>query len=86
VTKRITISVPDDVAAHLESVGARRVSGYVTDAIRHLARREAQLRQLDEVFARTGNPEAPDRERVEQFLDHVAAWQATRELRPGTRA
>ena len=75
MTKRITISVPDDVAAHLEGVGARRVSGYVTDAIRHLARREEQLRQLDEVFARTGNPQAPDRERAERFLDDVAAWQ-----------
>ena len=78
MTKRITISVPDDVAAHLESVGARRVSGYVTDAIRQLARREEQLRQLEEVFARTGNPQAPDRERAERFLDDVAAWQTTR--------
>ena len=86
MTKRITISVPDDVAAHLEGVGARRVSGYVTDAIRHLVRREEQLRQLDEVFARTGNPQAPDRERAEQFLDDVAAWQSTRELRSGAHA
>ncbi|GAA0232569.1 hypothetical protein [Cryptosporangium japonicum] len=77
MTKRITISVPDDVAAHLEGVGARRVSGYVTDAIRHAARREEQLRQLDEVFARTGSPQAPDRERAERFLDHVAAWKNT---------
>ena len=84
MTKRITISVPDDVAAHLEGVGARRVSGYVTDAIRHLVRREAQQRQLEEVFARTGNPEPPDRERAEQFLDHVAAWQTTH--RHGTHA
>ncbi|SHN43563.1 hypothetical protein [Cryptosporangium aurantiacum] len=84
MTKRITISVPDDVAAHLEGVGARRVSGYVTDAIRHLVRREEQLRQLDEVFARTGNPQAPDRERAERFLDDVAAWQSTQ--RSGQRA
>ena len=87
MTKRITISVPDDVAAHLEGVGARRVSGYVTDAIRHLARREEQLRQLDEVFARTGNPQPPDRERAERFLDDVAAWQSARTTsRPGTPA
>ncbi|TQS44664.1 hypothetical protein [Cryptosporangium phraense] len=78
MTKRITISVPDDVAAHLEGVGARRVSGYITDAIRHHVQREAQRRQLDEVFARTGAPDEPDRQRAERFLDDVAAWQHTR--------
>jgi predicted transcriptional regulator len=78
VTKRITISVPDDVAEHLEGVGSRRVSGYVTDAIRQVVAREAQLRQLEEVFRRAGAPEAPDRERAERFLDDVAAWKTTR--------
>jgi hypothetical protein len=86
VTKRITISVPDDVAAHLEGVGSRRVSGYVTDAIRQVVRREAQLRQLDEVFRRTGSPQPPDRERAERFLDDVAAWQSTYGSTPGTGA
>jgi metal-responsive CopG/Arc/MetJ family transcriptional regulator len=82
VTKRITISVPDDVAEHLEGVGARRVSGYVTDAIRQVVRREAQLRQLDEVFRRAGSePATPDRERAERFLDDVAAWKTQRVTR-----
>jgi metal-responsive CopG/Arc/MetJ family transcriptional regulator len=78
VTKRITISVPDDVAEHLEGVGSRRVSGYVTDAIRQVVRREAQLRQLDEVFRVAGSPDDTERERVERFLDDVAAWKTTR--------
>lgn len=79
MTKRITISVPDDVAEHLEGVGSRRVSGYVTDAIRQVVRREAQLRQLDEVFRLAGSaPTGTERERVERFLDDVAAWKTTR--------
>ena len=89
MTKRITISVPDDVAEHLEGVGSRRVSGYVTDAIRQVVRREAQLRQLDEVFRRLGAPivgaeEAPHRERAERFLDDVAAWKTTRSSGAGS--
>jgi metal-responsive CopG/Arc/MetJ family transcriptional regulator len=84
VTKRITISVPDDVAEHLEGVGSRRVSGYVTDAIRQVVRREAQLRQLDEVFRRAGAQQAPDRERAERFLDDVAAWKTTRPTGAGS--
>ncbi|MFI5952452.1 hypothetical protein [Cryptosporangium sp. NPDC051539] len=80
MTKRITISVPDDVAAHLEGVGPRHISGYVTDAIRHHVRREEQLRQLDEAFAATSAPEPPDRERAERFLDHVATWQHNHRL------
>jgi predicted transcriptional regulator len=85
VTKRITISVPDDVAEHLEGVGSRRVSSYVADAIRQVVRREAQIRQLDEVFRRAGSEQTtPDRERAERFLDDVAAWKTTRTSGAGT--
>lgn len=35
MSRRVTISVPDDVAEHLDQLPARQVSGYVTAAIRH---------------------------------------------------
>ena len=34
MTRRITISVPDDVAEQLEAIPARQVSAYVTEALR----------------------------------------------------
>jgi hypothetical protein len=34
MSRRVTISVPDDVAAQLDELPARSVSGYVTEALR----------------------------------------------------
>lgn len=34
MTRRVTISVPDDIADQLDGLPARQVSAYVTDAIR----------------------------------------------------
>lgn len=34
MTRRVTISVPDDVAAQLDAISPRQVSAYVTDALR----------------------------------------------------
>ena len=44
MTKKITISVPDDVAAYLET--QNNVSGYLTSLARWHQRREQGLRQL----------------------------------------
>jgi hypothetical protein len=34
MSRRVTISVPDDVAEHLDTLPARQVSAYVTEALR----------------------------------------------------
>jgi hypothetical protein len=34
MTRRVTISVPDDVADHLDAIPSRQVSAYVTEALR----------------------------------------------------
>src|SRR5260221_3847461 len=34
MTRRVTISVPDDVADHLNGIPSRQVSAYVTEALR----------------------------------------------------
>ena len=34
MTRRVTISVPDDVADHLDGIPSRQVSAYVTEALR----------------------------------------------------
>jgi hypothetical protein len=34
MTRRVTVSLPDDVAEQLEGIPARQVSQYVTDALR----------------------------------------------------
>jgi hypothetical protein len=78
MTKRITISVPDDVAAHLERVGDGRVSGYVAEAVRRTAQREAQQKALSDLYKRIGAPSAEDRARAEQFADRVEAWRRSR--------
>jgi hypothetical protein len=44
MTKRITISLPDDVAAFVEQAGADNVSGYVADVLRRRMR-VTRLRQ-----------------------------------------
>jgi hypothetical protein len=46
MTKKITISVPDDVAARLDKVD--NVSAYLTALARRDLRRETGLRQLSE--------------------------------------
>jgi hypothetical protein len=86
MTKRITISVPDDVAAHLERVGDGRVSRYVVDAVRRTAEREAQQRALSDLYDRIGAPSEEDRARAEQFADRVETWRAGRlraDIMPG---
>lgn len=34
MTRRVTISVPDDIADHLDGIPSRQVSAYVTEALR----------------------------------------------------
>jgi hypothetical protein len=41
MTKRITISLPDDVAAFVEQAGADNVSGYVADVLRRRMRADS---------------------------------------------
>jgi hypothetical protein len=46
MTKRITISLPDDVAAFVEKAGADNVSGYVADVLRRRMRADSLRAQL----------------------------------------
>ena len=34
MTRRVTVSLPDDVAEHLDAIPARQVSAYVSEAVR----------------------------------------------------
>jgi hypothetical protein len=76
MTKKITISVPDDVAAFLEQ--QENVSGYLTALARRDLRRQIGLKQLaDAGFNLT--PEGVERMRA-KFADaraRVAAKQAS---------
>jgi hypothetical protein len=61
MTKKITISVPDDVAARLDKVD--NVSAYLTALARRDLRRETGLRQLSEAGFEI-SPEGVDRARA----------------------
>ena len=63
MSRRVTISVPDDVAEQLDALPARSVSGYVTDALR---RRKA-ADDMRAALQRAGHREySPDPERAAQ--------------------
>jgi hypothetical protein len=55
MTRRVTVSVPDDVAAALDALPARQVSAYVTDAIR--LRHTAD--QVRDALRNAGHPDYP---------------------------
>ncbi len=78
VTKRITISVPDDVAAQLEHVGERQVSAYVVRALRQAAEREERSQALEELFLRFGRPGPDEQAQAQVFADRVDAWRSVR--------
>ena len=61
MTKKITISVPDDVAARLDKVD--NVSAYLTALARRDLRRETGLQQLSEAGFEL-SPEGVDRARA----------------------
>ena len=61
MTKKITISVPDDVAARLDKVD--NVSAYLTALARRDLRRETGLQQLSEAGFEI-SPEGVDRARA----------------------
>jgi hypothetical protein len=46
MTKRITISLPDDVAAFVERAGANNVSGFVADVLRRRMRADSLRAEL----------------------------------------
>jgi hypothetical protein len=48
MTKRITISLPDDVAAYVERSGASNTSGYIADILRRKMRADNFRAQLAE--------------------------------------
>ena len=48
MTKRITISLPDDVAAYVERSGANNTSGYIADILRRKMRADSFRAQLAE--------------------------------------
>ncbi len=78
MTKRITISVPDDVAEHLESAGPRKASSYVTQAVRQATERENAKQALEELFERFGRPSEADLAHARQLDERAVAWQAER--------
>jgi hypothetical protein len=48
MTKRITVSLPDDIAAFVEKAGADNVSAYVADVLRRRMRADSLRAQLAE--------------------------------------
>jgi hypothetical protein len=55
MSRRVTISVPDDVAEQLDVLPARQVSAYVTEALR---RRRASD-EMREALSAAGHPDYP---------------------------
>lgn len=55
MSRRVTISVPDDVAAQLDALPARQVSAYVTEALRR--RRAAD--DMRTALTAAGHPDFP---------------------------
>lgn len=78
MTKRITISVPDDVAEYLETVGSGRISSYVSQAVRQATQRQSTERALEELFVRFGRPSSADLAQAREFADKATSWQADR--------
>lgn len=77
MTRRITVSVPDDVAAHLETVGERQVSSYVTEAVRAAARRERELAAVERLYERCGRrPTDAEQVKIEQITAVTERWRA----------
>jgi hypothetical protein len=75
MTRKLTISVPDDVADHLDRV--ENVSGYLTALARRDMRREVGLRQLkDAGFAPTAQGVETMRARVAAARARIAAKRA----------
>ncbi|HEV2087611.1 MAG TPA: hypothetical protein VGR21_04805 [Cryptosporangiaceae bacterium] len=77
MTRKIAISVPDDVAARLDAEGTGRVSAYITAAVRQQMSHEAARSAVDALCAELGVTEddlAATRERVAE----VEAWRARR--------
>ncbi len=76
MTKRITISVPDDVAERLEAAGPRQASSYVSQAVRQAAEREKTEQALEELFERFGRPSPAELDHARRLTDQAIAWQA----------
>ena len=55
MSRRVTISLPDDVAAQLDELPARSVSGYVTEALR----RRKTADDMRAALRRAGHREYP---------------------------
>ncbi len=78
MSKRITVSLPDDVAEHLETVGERQVSRYVAEAVRAAARRERALAALEEIYVRVGRPSAEELARADEAADEALRFKQRR--------
>jgi hypothetical protein len=78
MTRKLSISVPDDVAEHLDSVG--NASAYITDAIR-LRRRSERTRDM---MARHGIPVTD--EGVQAAAERLRAAEQRRQQTRGERA
>ncbi len=76
MTKRITISVPDDVAERLEAVGPRQISSYVSQAVRQTTERENMNQALEELFERFGRPSPAELDHARRLTDQAIAWRA----------
>jgi Arc/MetJ-type ribon-helix-helix transcriptional regulator len=65
MTKKIAISLPDDLVAEaraaVASGRATSVSAYVADAMRGVSRRETLREVLDDIFEEIGYPDAERR-------------------------
>ncbi|MCW3840417.1 hypothetical protein ONA70_09955 [Micromonospora yasonensis] len=75
MSRRVTISVPDDVAEQLDQLPARQVSAYVTEALR----RRRVSDDMRTALRTAGHPEFP--------YDPIRAAQrlATRQVTPEAR-
>lgn len=80
MTKRITISVSDEVAAHLSTLGERKVSAYVTEVVKQDMDRQRARAALEELFEVSGH--RPDDDALNRARAMVAAgqgWQRRRQ-------
>lgn len=80
MTKRITISVSDDVAAHLSSLGERKVSAYVAAVVRQDMARQRAREALEEVFEVSGHrPDDDALARAHAMVEAGRDWQQRRQ-------
>jgi Arc/MetJ-type ribon-helix-helix transcriptional regulator len=72
MTKKIAVSLPDDLVAEAKdavaSGRAASVSAYVADAMRAVGRRESLLDVIQDIYEEIGYPTAEEREWAREQL------------------